>query len=179
MKVYIIILVILFSICSCEKFIEWDLNNRRTTYSGEELRTDGYYYCNLNLKYGDYIDIFFLNRNGTILYANTIKEENIIDKEERFESGEFYNDYASNERSCWGIFFIEPYEISFEKWEEEQNGGYHIYLYKGDIINDTTFRILERYRYKKGREEEYESRNMTYHFKKFANKPDSTCSYIE
>ena len=48
-----------------------------------------------------------------------------------------------------------------------------------EILNDTTFRFYERYRLKNEKEKDYESKDETYNFKQFSQKPDSTCSFID
>jgi hypothetical protein len=149
------------------------LSFTRTPYDGTALRFDGYYY--IPFSNGD-IEIYFLFRNGNFLYGTYVKQANLSWMEEIFANGTYYNKYAKNDKTNWGVFRITGNTIEYERWVPA-NGmeRSQVYRYTGEIINETTFNISKTERVNG---EDQRSRDETYHFKQFSPKPDSVTQFI-
>lgn len=181
MKRLLVILFILFSVLifdSCRKIWPDDkFTIKRQNYNGNELKISGYYYNIYSVEDKQYYRIYFFYNNGIELDGGGCEESNIYQYEDDFISGKYY-DNAKNYKNNWGLFEISGNKISFEQWETT-NGRSKSYINSGEIINDSTFRITERYRLKRDKQKEYEILDAIYHFKQFSPKPDSTNSFIE
>jgi hypothetical protein len=174
MKTMILIILIgcLFIGLSCcsTLFPDEKLTLQRIDYNGNELRTDGYYYCYF-AETGITV-VIFLYKNGIILspYASSTQDLGFIEQ----EMVKYYGKYHKTD---WGVFVIDSDAIQYERWTESPSGVTAcVYRKKGYIENDITFHITESY---------YSGRNETkqidevWHFKQFENKPDSTNNYIK
>ncbi len=172
----IIITVLLFS--SCKLFFPGPdkFTLQKQDYTGNELRVDGYYFKEFDSDC-DRIQVFFLYRNGIILYGGCPCVEDINAKEEEYkEKGTWYK-HVKEDRVSWGLFVIENDSIRIEKYEPPSGPGYlPAVIREGAILNDTTFRIIRRYR-DSGKKIIKEVDDL-YHFKKFSPKPDSTNSFF-
>ena len=149
---------------------EFDI--KKTPFVGNKLRTDGYYYYTSS--YG-YYDIYFLYRDGTILYGEDVDFADINQYEEQYRNGVFYQ-RAKNDLNYWGPFLIEGNNIKYEFRGGGDGSGLLVFKYEGSIINDTTFEITHSIRVNG---ENSSTLNDTYHFKKFSPKPDSTNSFVK
>lgn len=181
MKTFIFIPMILcFSMFTCEKNKEDDdLTFQRTDYSGDELRIDGYYYNQYSIKGNEYVTVYFFFRNGIILYGSSMPLADLYETEAMYKSGEYYVT-IKNTKDCWGVFNVDGNKIAFERWTDlYQLAPLVTTIYSGDILNDSTFRIMESSVMENGKQVEIEERDETYYFKKFNPKPDSTNSFIE
>jgi hypothetical protein len=163
-------LSILMSGCSI-LFPDDNLTLKRGDYNGNELRTDGYYYCYFEKT--DITVIYFLFRNGIIRCAGAYSRYNEDNREQEMVS--YYN--RKTIKSDWGVFVINENKIQFEKWVESPSGvSASINRCSGYIENDTTIHFKESYY--SGRNETKQI-NEVWHFKQFDNKPDSTNVYIK
>lgn len=164
-----------FFLLGCEKLFKDDvLSIPQTSYQGNQLRIDGYYYkSNPNSSYVVYI--FY--RNGTILSAGSFMNSNLSDIETTLQDPSWISakdDYKFN----YGRFLIDGDSIQFERWYPG-SPPLPAYVRVGNILNDTTFVVKEVYRMKNGEKTEEESgRNEIYHFKQFSPKPDSTNQFV-
>jgi hypothetical protein len=159
-----------------------ELSLKRTDYTGNELRTDGYYYS-YNYNGNTYlVAIRFLYRNG-IVYNAFVRDANYdgskdINEVEK-EMIEHLSKYYSRDKkikSNWGVFVVDGNKIQLERWTESPSGvSLSTYKYSGYIENDTTLRFTKSYY--SGRDET-KKEEYIYHFKQFDNKPDSTNAYI-
>jgi len=146
------------------------LSMKRVDYNGNELRIDGYYY-----RQGDkseYTCVVFLYKNG-ILFSTRCHRSYDLDVVEK----EMVNEYDEFRKSKthWGVFMVVDNRIEYEEWTTPTE-GITVKKSSGFIENDTTFRIAEEYfSYNK---KTYHV-NQVYHFKQFANKPDSTNKFIK
>jgi len=180
MKTLFLVLFLSLVMPSCKKidlFQDDELSLSRQDYTGNQLRIDGYYYFNYTNSSIDYIDVYFLYRNGIILYGFSGLSSELPDLEESYKDGTFYNQ-AKSIKFLWGIHQIEGSSIKFERWYPSEK-PYKAYVREGEIINDTIFTITESYRMKNGKKSEVESKNEVYHFREFSPKPDSTNSFIQ
>ena len=163
----------LFSSCYKSIFGGKDdiLSLPKQPYTGNELRTDGYYY----MTFKDGIFVRFLYRNGIMLDSGGLKKTDIPYYEERIINGEFY-DHVKNVKFGWGVFVIQGNNIKYERWYPSAP-PYKVYVREGAIINDTTFIITKLYRMVNGEITEESDLNEIYHFKAFSPKPDSTNNF--
>ena len=88
--------------------------------------------------------------------------------EEKYANGSYYNEYKDIKQK-WGIFKIEGNKIRIENW------GYGelarpVTVSEGSILNDTTYKKIKI---------NNSNANLTYHYKQFSPKPDSTNVFID
>lgn len=164
-----------YALFACSFFGRDDrLTFHQENYLGNELRTDGYFYEGTHQS-GDRLNVYFLYRNGVILFIGSISPNEITEKERHF------NDIKSIElrketKYLWGLYKIKGDSIAFEKWYAGSGSPKPAYIRQGKIINDTTFVITLS---KRNNGSEIRLKNEVYHFKKFTPKPDSTNVFIE
>jgi hypothetical protein len=171
MKTIILIISIcgmnLFMFCCSTLFPDEKLSMQRMDYTGNELRTDGYYehFFSEGKSYGT-----FLYRNGTIL--------NIPGKEGDYSEKRFFDpqfiEQIKGKKYSWSVFVINDEKIIIQGWGDSGGGGMPTVTKYGNIINDTTFVLTKSIVYNKER-----FMNEIYRFKQFTNKPDSTNIYIK
>jgi len=155
-KIAIVFLILLCYSCKDEQ-----LTLQKTPYTGNEIRTDGYfysYYTNNSNPPEEFIVVFFLYRNGVILSAGAYEKTNfdILEKAmvARYES-------LQNKKIGWGVFIIKDNRIEYEQRSTSVGGGLPVFKRSYFIENDTTLRS---------------SYAGTYHFRQFSPKPDSTAA---
>jgi hypothetical protein len=153
---YLIILALTLLLYGCK---DEELTLPKIPYTGNEIRTDGYYYsyyANNSTPPEEYIVTLFLYRNGVILSAGAYDERNLNALErkmlERYES-------LQNEKIGWGVFIVKNNKIEYEQWSTSAGGGLPVFRNFYNIENDTTLRGFT---------------GNIYHFKQFSPKPDST-----
>jgi outer membrane translocation and assembly module TamA len=155
-------------------FPDDNLTLKRANYIGNELRTDGYYYRQKeNVTYPYTLPVFFY-RNGIVVSCGSFSttDLNIVETEmpDRYDILKKYKD-------GWGVFLIDDTKIKYEKWIEAPSGvKLAVKRCSGHIKNDTTFHITESYNSGNGETTQVDE---IWHFKQFANKPDSTNVYIK
>jgi len=177
MKTLMLICICFFLGCSKNGLFKDDeLSLERQKYEGSQLRVDGYYFLRYSVNGNHRNIIYFLYRDGTLLYGDTPLDSEINEIEEEFKSGEFYN-YAENRKAHWGLFEIDGNSIKFERWY--QSSPYKAYVREGEVLNDTTFKITQSYRMKDGEKTERKERDETFNFKEFSPKPDSTNKFVD
>jgi hypothetical protein len=158
---------------SCEKIFPDDkLTLKKEPFNGKEIQTSGYFYFDgLNTKG---IVSFFFFRNGVVkcfdgTFSELTNEENLKDYLRKKDDSIKYN---------WGIFNINKNVIQIERWVIPSFGGPNlVYLFEGEIKNDSTFIIK-----KSKRSIESNFKNITpivYHYQAFSPKPDSTNIFIK
>ncbi|MGB7568395.1 MAG: hypothetical protein WBM07_11070 [Chitinivibrionales bacterium] len=168
----LIIGIILFLInCSFLNGPDDSLTLSKRPYTGNELRTDGFYY---QLDPDGNLNVFFLFRNGILLYGGSIPENDLPQQEESYSNGSYYQS-ASQYKICWGVFQIDSNRIQYESWNPSSGGPLPAYKSSGNILNDTTFEITNSERVN-GTEQT--SGDWIYYFKQFSPKPDSVTQFI-
>jgi hypothetical protein len=173
MKTIILIISIcgmnLFMSCCSTLFPDEKLSLQRTNYTGTELRTDGYYYYFVPEQ--NRTVVYFLYRNGIILWYSTYPTYNIKDIEK-----EIIKEKAKS-KDHWGLFAVNSNTIQYEMWIEASSGiRATINRCSGYIESDTTIHFTESYNLER---DETKQIDEVWHFKQFANKPDSTNIYIK
>ena len=173
------LLILTITAFSCKSF-EPDIDEftlKRENYTGNELRTDGYYYNEFESDC-QRLQIYFFYKNGIILRGGNSCKDDINIQEEKFKNGDWYN-LVKDDQMTWGLFVIENDTIKYERYNPPVGPGYlHSLIWEGPILNDTTFHIIRYYRYDNGVKKEIETDKL-FHFKKFSPKPDSTNNFIE
>ena len=149
-----------------------DLTMDKTPYFGDELRIDGYYYS--SIEYDKYRNVAVFYRDGFCIRIGAEPESQEIFNyiENEILLNDAFINKMKNVPTNIGLFQIMYPDIQFEIWEYRTDPT----TYFGTIINDTTF-IVNKWvnnRIKKT----YEG-NLTYRFKQFSPKPDSTNVYIK
>jgi hypothetical protein len=153
--------------CCNTLFPDEKLSLQRTDYMGNELRTDGYYYyfaSNGNTA------VYFLYKNGIILSAGGYSSQNLYNIEK-----ELVNRLLKS-KDHWGVFIVKGNSIQYEKWVGSTGLGASTFKSTGYIENDTTLHFTESYY---SETKETVQIDAIWHFKQFANKPDSTNVYIK
>lgn len=174
---YILLFTVLTSCISCEKMNtckDKELTLKRTEYSGQELRTDGFYYGNpnTNAQGKNLYELFVLYKNGIIMLPGTIE----FSKMEEYVTT-IANSNQQNTKFVWGLFEVEGGNISLEHWVAAQC-GYPAVLRTGEILNDTTF-VLNRMVRRDSEGTTETDINQEFHFRQFDIKPDSTNTFIK
>lgn len=173
MKYNILLSLILICAMGCKDMVQDDpLSLIKETFTGSQLRVDGYYYRKVNTNY--FPECFFYE-NGSLLYlgGNFYDFSEIDDYIQRAFLNR--NNY-SNSKLSWGLYNIDGQDIKFERWYPDP--PLKAYVKSGEIINDTTFIITKSYRIVNGKKTDVSQANEIYHFKEFSPKPDSTNSVL-
>jgi len=119
-NIYVIALSLLLTASSCDKTKPGENDDKLSlpaqSYSGNEIRTDGYWYIK-NIYDGVtwYSYCTFFYRNGVIFGGYSVQENNIESQEEEYRNGQFYG-FASNKKNNWGRFIVEGEIIKYERW---------------------------------------------------------------
>ena len=146
----------------------------RIPYNGNELRIDGYYYS--QLRSDDLVGVGVLYRNGVCIHflfrPEIVDTLNYIETE--FLLNEEFVEDAKSRPNWIGVFNINGETIGIETFETARDTYTRSYF--GQIINDSTF-VLERE--VDNLTSNIDEKNVTYRFKKFSPKPDSTNTFIE
>lgn len=174
MKKLCLILLLAVSMVGCTKWLEdEELTLPKTPYTGNELRTDGYYYYTTN---GDYF------RSITFFYKNGIAFRPIGDAHSLQEVDEYViNELIGENRYhdvqwSWELYNIENDRILINYWVPPR--PHQCFFEEGTILNDTTFIIQRYYRMENGEMTDEGDVNETFHFRQFSSKPDSTNIFI-
>jgi hypothetical protein len=162
----------MFISCCNTLYSDEKLTLPKTPYVGNELQIDGYYYEIHN----NLTSVYFLYRDGIILYVYSHQDKNLDKIEIEMLNNNMYNDNKKGDKASWGVFLIDGNTIQFERWDASTGGGLPTIKCSGYIENDTTFHITRTYSSETKKEYLVD---LTYHFKPFAHKPDSTNVYIK
>jgi hypothetical protein len=154
-----IILCMMSLLCCCK---DDELSIKRVPYTGNELRTDGYYYeMGGN---GQIWNTFFFYRDGVVLNGGSGNVGMTLeDMDNNFQSEAFRNSIG---KYSWGVFVINGDNITINRWTYSPGlgSGLPTLLQKGKIVNDTTFYL------------EQGEQQLYHHFRHFYPKPDSTAA---
>jgi len=112
-----LILFLSLIVCHCGYItgVDDSLTISRKVYTGNDLRVDGYYYRYLGEGTNRQISIYFLFRNGILLWAGPFADSTIATVEEQFRSGFYYN-AVKEDKASWGVFEVDGSNIIYEKW---------------------------------------------------------------
>ncbi len=167
MKPVIIIFLIISTLFSCGDIEYEDFSIEQHNYTGNEIRTDGFYWSSFyyfeELQYPFYV--FY--RNGIVVSAVSSSNEgkNIIERVEDASKQKVINE-------TWGVYEISDSTIHIEMLRQDgQMGDYVVATTYFSIINDTTIK-LEYFEYLGVVDTVFQ--NPIYYFKQYSAKPDST-----
>jgi hypothetical protein len=165
---------IVFGVVSCVYNADDDLTFIPDAYTGNELKIEGYYY---RIDAYGYHSTYFFFLNGVMLDGGGVGGGvKLADWENEVRNGQLH-EFAIALKHHWGVFIVKNKLIAFEKWVP-RNGGDEVtkaYRYSGEILNDTTFRIVSTERVDGSNSQIVD---WVFHFKQFTPKPDSTNSFI-
>lgn len=162
---------------SCYNSTKYELTIDKEPYFGNELRIDGYYYYNKEDGNGDYVytELLFFYRNGVVFYGSTFSTSN-FDTIEKFFLDAKHEGFIKH-RDVWSKFNINDDSLIFELWSlPTLSQGPQPIIHYCKIENDSTFNVYNRKLYSKN---EFDEVSLSYHFRKFDHKPDSTNSFID
>ena len=173
-KLLIVIIMLFIGMNSCSKWLEnEELTLPKTPYTGNELRTDGYYYYTMNGEYFRTITFFY--KNGVAFRppsgSHSLQEVDEYVINELVGENRFHDSQLS-----WELYNIENDRILINYWVSPR--PFRCYFEEGTILNDTTFVIQRYYRMENGEMTDVGDVNETYHFRQFSPKPDSTNTFI-
>ena len=171
----IILFIMSILLTQCFKVFDDELSLPLTTYTGNQIRIDGYYYT-IGSVYdvdkdaileGVIIDSYFFYENGIVLNMYGVENslEEMDETIEKFRSAKRVYDTKYG----WGVFVIEGNILKFELWMP--GTPRRAFVNECVILNDTTFHIIKSYRSNKTEERE---ENELYYFRSYSPKPDST-----
>jgi len=172
-------------VISCQekiiRFKDDELQLEQQSYSGSQLKINGYYYQNEEFDNNNqeyyYPRVFFFYQNGVLFGGAGVEQAGVSNWESECQDGTYYS-RNSGVKYYWGIFQMEGSTIRYEKWYVSE-GKLPAYVMEGDILNDTTFHITSSYRLtKRGKKKELTEEDDYFHFKELSPKPDSTNSFI-
>jgi len=166
----IIVCLLMLISCSDLLFPDENLTIKRSDYTGNELRIDGYYHL-FNEK-NNITVVYYFYRNGVILLGGSFSGNDLNEIEKKLVNTQ------AKSKTNWGVFLIENNTIKYEKWIGSSSSTPKAYLFssKGYILNDTTIHLIEEYYSER---KETRAINEIWRFKQFNNKPDSTNVYIK
>ena len=170
-KINLLILCVLLTLCGCGDDDLFSLTS--TPYSGDQLRTDGYYY-QIGYDGKTIFSSYFFYKNGILISVGGAEPSlEIMDSyiKKYYLNGQKYK----KDKLSWGVFFIEDDNIKFERWYPSER-PYKSFVREGVILNDTTFHITKSYR---SNGSEQREKDEIYHFRQFSPKPDSTNVFIK
>ena len=114
MKKIFFYFLLLFSCYSCEKLIVYkDFILKKTPYTGNELRMDGYYYRYFDCGGNNCIAAYCFYRNGILLHigGGALSLEERDEEIKQFMERDLNSNY---ERSRWGLFVVDNQIIKFD-----------------------------------------------------------------
>jgi hypothetical protein len=164
---------------SCDTRLR-DLAMKKTPYLGYELRIDGYYYS--NPLYNQYADV--TNMRVAVFYKDGFCINTLVELPKNQDTLSYIeNEILLNDAQIAkmkkdpfhiGVFQIMYPDIQFEIWEYRSWTFTHF----GKIVNDTAFIINKQVYHYRNTNQTY-TENLTYKFKQFSPKPDSTNVWIK
>jgi hypothetical protein len=147
----------------------------KVPYTGDELRTDGYYYHSrptVSFPELKIIRVAVFYRDGFCMYFGLQQETSNLTQriEEELLNEETIN-WLKSAPNGIGVFQINGQSIEFEVWSRLRRNNIITNSRFGEILNDSSFILRETIDNDKGKT--YEE-NIRFEFKQFSPKPDST-----
>jgi hypothetical protein len=178
MKVLSILILIIglcvFATCKRDKENVEDLTIPLRSYNGNELKTNGYYYRISQDNMGNTAyEIYFLYRNGVLLYGGFPLLSELSERELSYANGTYHA--QANNKTNWGRFDINGNQIRLERWYPSSGGAAPVIMHSGVILNDTLFHLTVSQ--ESHGNQTVKQLNQDFHFKAFSPKPDSLNSY--
>ncbi|MEZ4799963.1 MAG: hypothetical protein R2809_09365 [Flavobacteriales bacterium] len=166
--------IILLMFAACKR----DPNSRdeplcsaRSNNVSNLLKLNGMYYY-ISQANSERAFIYILNANGTI--GRTGTDLPLTNAQTKLTSPEFIS-FISDNKSYWGVYHIEGSNILIDTWHADSNGKDYGYRWAGEILSDTSFRIISS---SLCNGSEFRNEDEVYYFYPLENKPDSVTSLI-
>lgn len=160
----------LITLSGCKKHWEDDkLNIARESYTGDQLRIDGYYLTGNTI-----LGIYIFYENGILLVGDSFNADKLAAKEAEMQTDE-WQAHVKKYKYRWGAYTIRGNEITYERWVPPSGGGFPTFTWKGTITSDTEFVMTSRRDNRKGKTEAI---NEVYRFVEFEHKPDSSNPFV-
>lgn len=169
MRMTRLLLILLVLTSSCRRVRQQDefvLKPRQMEQIG--LKLGGYYYSGEMNDSSSYLSVSFFYQNGVVFSAGAYPAKDKKDREDLLRDAEFIRRIHGIKRS-WGIYSVKGDSIFMEAWTNV-NAADHTLIYRGKVLNDTTFGFFESVDMITG---EVERLNVRFHYRPFAPKPDS------
>jgi len=172
-RTFVLLLSLGVLFASCEKL--GLCKDGEFTFPREEdnsglLKLSGYYY-NISEEYPNSVKIILLNQNGVIIGSMGGSLEEVQNESIKLTVHENFKNWKSG----WGIYRIKNGNIEIQSWQTIQSPCKPIKVEKGEILNDSTFKITSWQDCRKRKINEVEE---IYEFKSYSPKPDSINSFI-
>lgn len=162
-----LLLVLTSAFVACKKLNlceDDNLSMPKTTFTGNQLRIDGIYHATFENDSSFALLVFYAN--GLFL-TSTETNTSLSAIEAQMIDGSFY-EKKKNAKTNWGLYQVDN-GLTTEGWKKTP-GCYPALQLTGEIINDSTITI--------GNLMLKDNLSLTYHFKSFQPKPDSTNCFI-
>ena len=173
-----VITLILFSFSACctDDSNDDNLTFNKTSYTGTELKTNGFFY-EIG-KFGDFSSATFFYDNGIM---NDIEgSSSSLNAFEVYINEVSDNNWSINNKTGWGIFKIESNVLYYQRWYPKPYCGlFKVFTHECEIVNDSTYILKKQYRIANGQLTELTFPNVTYKLVKFQNKPSPINPYIQ
>jgi hypothetical protein len=174
---FIALLLLLGTACNKNFSMQYDsLCLGKKTYTGNELRIDGYFFSGDETRLSDvwlfYRDGTFLNWGGVSEVSSAGDSFGFVEEQLTLEAN---LNLLRRSRTGWGVFEIDGNNIKVVHWFCSE-GRCRAFVREGVILNDTTFKITKTYRCDGSGERSVE---QLFNFRSFSPKPDSTNVFIK
>jgi hypothetical protein len=173
-RIYILLIILSVTFASCRKLglcKDDELTITRQANNSSSMKLNGYYY-GISDEDSAYAQVTIFYRNGLIyrgpsytiveIMNNKVDLRALIDRQREIKSG-------------WGIYKVNNGNIENQSWAFSQ-GCKPVVVEKWEILNDSTFRITS---WKNTNSDKVNAINLTYRFRSYSPKPDSTNNFIE
>jgi hypothetical protein len=167
--------IVTFMFFNCKRYSKLLIHRKDVNTS--TLNLNGYYFLEESGENKGLKSIYFLYKNGILLYAGSYKDSEINSIEKKIIKDYLNNSNEIAKRNLinWGVFSIDGTEISMEKWEPTE-GMRRTSIKRGIVLNNQSFIINYLY-------SPFSNKNNKvsdiYHFRTFSPKPDSTNNFIK
>ena len=146
-------------LAACDSLAGYDeLTLPLEPYTGDELRTDGYYFYSGPTDEGERFYALFLFRNGVVRYGGSSVGRETLERK--------FEEYGGR-RYDWGVFVVNGDRIEVERWYPGDGPHTPAIVQSGRVLDDTTFVLTSS-----------GGAETTYHFRAFSPKPDSTSAFL-
>ena len=174
MNKYFLFCILLSAISSCKpdpNSGDEPLCSSRSNNVSNSLRLGGMYYY-ISPAVSEQAFVYILNANGTL--GETALGLPLSNAEAVFGSSAFLRTIRDN-KNYFGVSHIEGSNIYIDRWHGDSNGRDFGYRWSGEILSDTSFKIISSSRCDGS---ERDSRDKVYYFYPLESKPDSVTSLI-
>lgn len=172
-RLFLLIAIILFASASCKKELH-ELSMAKTPYTGNELRIDGYYYSNPTTENNIGIAVFYRDGICMHLFERPESQDTIGFIENEILLNNTLMSRLWSTPSNIGVFKTNKESIEFETWIAGRD--ITTFSHFGEILNYTTFLLTKWTNNDSGKTY---LENLTYRFRHFSPKPDSTNTFIK